>query len=79
LYTGITNDVERRLEEHLSGKGGHYTSHNKPLKIIYQEPFIKVSSAEKREQQIKRWSKVKKLALIDGDLNRLREYSISRD
>ncbi len=79
LYTGITQDVNRRLGEHVSGKGGHYTRCNRPNGILYQEFFEDRLKAEKRERQIKRWSKAKKLALIEGELNKLTELSKSRD
>ena len=62
LYTGITDNVERRYKEHVTGKGGHYTSFNWPTKIIYKESYPELSLAEKSEQQIKSWSKTKKLA-----------------
>ena len=61
LYTGVTNNTERRLKDHQTGKGGHYTSYNRPKKILYTEEFKDKSKAKSREQQIKRWSKSKKL------------------
>lgn len=64
LYTGITTDVKRRFEEHKNGKGGHYTSSKKALKILYTEKHKDRSSALKREAEIKRWSREKKLDLI---------------
>ena len=67
LYTGITNNLERRLEQHRSGKGGRYTSYNPGKRIRYQEKCETRSEATKREIQIKRWSRTKKLALIKGD------------
>ena len=79
LYTGLTDNLKRRFEEHSQGKGGHYTNHNRPLEILYHEPFKNRAQAEKREQRLKRWSHAKKLALIEGDLAKLRELSISRD
>ncbi|MCX5748761.1 MAG: GIY-YIG nuclease family protein [Candidatus Saganbacteria bacterium] len=67
LYTGITTDVKRRFNEHKTGKGGHYTSYNPALKIRYHEACKNRSKALKREAQIKRWSRTKKLALIKKD------------
>ncbi len=64
LYTGITTDVARRFEEHVSGKTAHYTSANKPVKIRYAEEQPNRSSALKREAEIKKWSRVKKLELV---------------
>lgn len=67
LYTGITNNLERRLKEHQTGRGGHYTSYNPGIRIRYFEEYPTRSLAAKREAQIKRWSRTKKLALIKGD------------
>jgi len=64
LYTGVTNDVERRFSEHKSKIGGHYTASHKVEKIIYTEQFKTKSQALKREAQIKGWRREKKLALI---------------
>jgi len=67
LYTGITNNLKRRFEQHQTGHGGHYTSYNPATKIRYFEEHATRSDAAKREAQIKRWSRTKKLALIKGD------------
>lgn len=64
LYTGITNNLERRFNEHKNGKGGHYTSSKKVKKIVYTEEQIDRSSALKREAQIKKLKRGKKLKLI---------------
>ncbi|MBP9855713.1 MAG: GIY-YIG nuclease family protein [Candidatus Pacebacteria bacterium] len=66
LYTGITTDVARRFNEHVIGKGGHYTSSQKVKKIVYTEDYPDRSSALKREAQIKGWKREKKLSLING-------------
>ena len=79
IYTGVTDNRERRFEEHKQGKGGHYTNYNRPRQILYKEPFEDRLDAENREKQIKRWSKAKKLALINKDSNKLVELSKSRD
>lgn len=79
IYTGVTDNIERRFKEHAQGKGGHYTNYNRPKEFLYKELFEDRLDAEGREQQIKRWSKVKKLALIEGDKSKLRNFSKSRD
>ncbi|MEK7376102.1 MAG: GIY-YIG nuclease family protein [Candidatus Margulisiibacteriota bacterium] len=66
LYTGITNNLERRFDEHFSGKGCKYTIANRPEKVRYTEAFKNRSEASKREAQIKGWPRTKKLALIKG-------------
>jgi putative endonuclease len=65
LYTGITTNVERRFQEHQSGKGGHYTSSTGVMRILYTEQHKNKSSALKREAQIKGWRREKKLNLIN--------------
>jgi len=65
LYTGITNDLGRRFKEHKNGKGGHYTSSHKVVKIVHTEEFKNRSGALRREAQIKGWPREKKLALIN--------------
>jgi len=79
FYTGVTTDVNRRFKEHLRGKGGHYTSQSRPQKLLYTEEFRSRAEAEAREKQMKRWSRKKKQALIEGNTEALRRLSISRD
>lgn len=63
LYTGITTDVERRFSEHQKGIGSHFTRAKKAKRIIYREPQPDRSAAQKREAEIKKWPRAKKLAL----------------
>ena len=79
LYTGTTTDISRRLIEHNAKKGGNYTKLYTPVKLVYQEPADSHSKALKREAQIKRWTRNKKLALIKGNLTELSNLSISHD
>jgi len=72
FYTGITNDLERRFKEHYK-KTSHYTSYNPPVRIVYKEPYETKSLALKREAQIKRWTRKKKIALIKGDMKLLKK------
>ena len=64
LYTGITNNLERRFLEHKNGKGGRYTRSHQPVKLIYHENFKTYSAALKRELEIKSWDRKKKLNLV---------------
>lgn len=66
IYTGSTNNLERRLNEHKNKKGGHYTSSHKVEKIVYSEQFKTRSEAMKREARIKSWKREKKIALINS-------------
>ena len=64
LYTGITNDMERRLKEHGTGRGAKYTKHRRPLRVRYVEYQGTKSAALKREAAIKSLGRLKNLALI---------------
>ena len=65
LYTGMTQDVDRRLREHKH-KGSHFTSYNYATKILYKETFPDKHQAARREKQIKGWVRKKKVALIES-------------
>ena len=64
LYTGITTDVEKRLELHRSGKGAKYTRGRSPLELVYSEECGDHSTALKRELQIKALPREETLSLI---------------
>lgn len=64
LYTGVTDNVPRRLAAHRSGKGAKYTRGRGPLELVYQEETPDKSSALKREIAIKRLSRAEKETLI---------------
>ena len=64
LYTGITTDVEKRLEAHRSGKGAKYTRGRGPLELVYREECGDHSDALRREAEIKRLPRDEKLKLI---------------
>ncbi|OGJ39421.1 MAG: endonuclease [Candidatus Pacebacteria bacterium RIFCSPLOWO2_01_FULL_47_12] len=61
LYAGISTDPDRRLQEHLQGRGGNYTRSHRPVKRVYLEEVATRSLALKREHEIKSWSRQKKL------------------
>ena len=63
LYTGITDDVERRLQIHRSGKGAKYTRGRGPLELVYTQEQPDKSSALRREIEIKALDRAKKLRL----------------
>nr|WP_258238327.1 GIY-YIG nuclease family protein [Arcobacter sp. CECT 8983] len=66
LYTGITTDVKKRLDEHnTSEKGAKYTKARRPVTLIYFEKSENRSSASKREYEIKKLSRTKKLQLVE--------------
>ncbi len=65
LYIGCTNDLVRRLKQHNSSKqGAHYTKIRRPVMLKYSETFSTLAEARAREAELKRWSRQKKLDLI---------------
>lgn len=64
LYTGITNDLVARLKKHETGKGSKYVRSHLPFRLVYSEEATDRSQASKRENQIKKLSRAKKLDLI---------------
>ena len=64
LYTGITTDVEKRLETHRAGKGAKYTRGRQPLELVYQEICENHSHALKRELAVKRLTRLEKEKLV---------------
>ncbi len=66
-YTGIAKDVEKRIENHNTGKGAKYTATRGPVKLIFQEPQGDYSTALRREYQVKTLSKERKIRFIAGE------------
>lgn len=64
LYTGITNDIDRRVAVHNSGKGAKYTRSRTPVEVLYRENCADKSAALQREREIKRMTRAAKLKLI---------------
>ena len=64
LYTGITNDIEKRIQRHNEGKGGAYTRSHRPVVLVWKELAKSSSAARKREAEIKKWSRKEKEELI---------------
>lgn len=65
LYTGITTDLNRRVDEHNnSKKAAKYTRVRRPVEIIYYEFYEDKSHASKREHEIKKFTRIQKLGLI---------------
>ena len=71
LYTGSTTDVSSRVRVHNAGRGARYTAGRVPVQVVYSEPHESRSAAQKREYQIKHWTREKKEALIARDSSRL--------
>jgi putative endonuclease len=64
LYTGITNDLKRRIKQHNRGQGCRFTKFRIPVKLKYSEFYPSREAALKRESEIKRWTRDKKLELV---------------
>ena len=65
LYTGITDDLPRRLAAHNSGKGAKYTRGRAPVTPVYTENHPDRSAASRREAEVKKMTRQEKLALIE--------------
>ena len=66
LYTGWTNDLDKRVEAHNSGKGAKYTKARRPVELAYYEEFETKEQAMKREYAIKQLGRKEKQKLIAG-------------
>ncbi len=75
FYTGSTNDLARRFNQHSEGKGANYTRKKHPAKLVYVEEFPRIDQAFYREKQVQGWSHAKKEALIDRNKNQLIELA----
>ena len=64
LYTGITTDLTRRIEQHNQGKGAKYTRANGPVELVYSEVSQGHTEALRREREVKKFSRGKKLELV---------------
>ena len=64
LYTGVTNNLERRIREHRSGEIPGFTSKYNCVKLVYFEEFNSIDEAIAREKQLKNWKRCWKNALI---------------
>ena len=71
-YTGVTSNLQQRIIEHQTGKHNEsYTYKRRPIKLVYYAEFSDVGIAIDKEKQIKKWSRKKKEALINGEFENL--------
>lgn len=69
LYTGWTNDLQKRITAHNAGRGAKYTASRRPVTLVYAERHENKVSAMQREYHIKRLSRAEKEQLIQSDQN----------
>lgn len=80
MYTGFTNNISRRLDEHQKGLNKTaYTYRRRPVKLIFYQEFNDVFKAKSFERRIKKWSVKKKLALSNEDFERLKLLAICQN
>lgn len=66
-YVGVTSDIFKRFQEHCEGiHTNSYTYNRRPLQLVFYATFTSIEIAIEKEKQIKKWSRAKKLALIEG-------------
>ena len=66
LYTGWTNDLDKRMKAHNEGRGAKYTRARRPVELVYSEIFDTKEEAMRREYVIKRMTRAQKIKLIEG-------------
>ncbi len=77
-YVGHTDDLEQRIKTHNAGQGAIYTAKRRPVSLIYHEIYPTKKLAVNRECQIKKWSRAKKHALINGNMQKLHQLAKRR-
>ena len=76
LYTGVTNDLQRRVYERKSGRGSVFTKKYRITRLVYYEAYNDVRNAIAREKQIKEWRRSKKVVLIESQNPDWRDVSL---
>ena len=78
LYTGSTTNLRIRLQQHKDQDGARHTAVRGPVKLVYYETFDRIDEAFAREKQVQHWSRAKKVALIKGNIDLLKQLSCDR-
>ena len=71
LYTGWTNNLEKRIQNHNAGKGAKYTKARRPVELVYYERFQTKQEAMRREWEIKQLTRKDKLKLIEKNFKNI--------
>ena len=67
IYTGVTNDIERRVLEHKHGEIEGFTQRYRINRLVYRERFHYIDNAIAREKEIKGWNRTRRVALIENE------------
>ena len=78
-YVGHTDDLARRVAEHNEGGKCRYTSGRRPVSLVWSQEFPTREEAKAAENQIKKWSRAKKQALVRRDFDLLQERAKKRN
>jgi tRNA/rRNA methyltransferase len=76
-YIGYSTNLEIRVKAHNQGKAAAYTAKRRPVQLVYNKSFSSCDDAAKRERQVKKWTRAKKEALINGEKEMLKKLSKS--
>jgi putative endonuclease len=79
FYTGSTNNLEKRIQQHQNGEGSNFTKKFLPVELLYFEEFQRVDQAFYREKQVQGWCRKKKEALINGEYDNLHELAVCKN
>jgi len=79
FYVGQSHDVAIRLQRHANGTGARHAKQLKEFELVWTEGPFRPDAAVKRERQLKKWTRAKKIALIKGDKELLKSLSQSRE
>ena len=79
FYTGSTKNLNLRLKQHKNGEGAKHTKSHLPVKLVYYETFERIDNAFDREKQVQKWSRAKKIALINNDIELLKQLSKNKN
>ena len=77
-YVGHTDDLQKRIDQHIDGTLGGYTATRRPIRVVFTCDFSTREQALERERQLKGWIRAKKEALIRGNWDKLRRLAIGR-
>ena len=78
-YVGCTDNLIRRMNEHVRGIYKGYTYTRLPIELVYSQSFDNINDAMKTEKQIKGWTRNKKEALIKGDFKLLHNFAACKN